>query len=166
MNALEWEEFADLASKKGMHADSAALWTAAIADEEDPDDDRQASRIYNAACEAVLASVLKEKIVTATDSAESVALRQKAMDWLKTDLERWSTRLETGGPEARPLIVRTLQNWKVDSDLASIREPEAMSKLPENEQKSWQALWDKVDDLLREAQAGIRPEAKDPGITP
>jgi hypothetical protein len=39
--------------------------------------------------------------------------------------------------------VRTLQHWRLDSDLA---------KLPAEEQKAWGALWANVDALLQKAQ--------------
>ncbi len=42
-------------------------------------------------------------------------------------------------------------HWKEDNDLAGVRDADALSKLPEAERKSWQALWTDVDRLLERA---------------
>lgn len=57
--------------------------------------------------------------------------------------------LESGPPQTRPVILRTLQHWKQDPDLAGVRDPEALVKLDEEERKAWQALWVDVDALLK-----------------
>ena len=49
-----------------------------------------------------------------------------------------------------------LQHWKEDGDLAGIRDPEALAKLPAEEQRVWRALWADVDALLQKAK-GDRP---------
>jgi hypothetical protein len=48
--------------------------------------------------------------------------------------------------------VKMLQHWQADSDLAGIRDPEALAKLPEAERKEWQALWAEVDALIAKAE--------------
>ena len=61
------------------------------------------------------------------------------------------------------MIVQTLQHWKVDTDLAGGRDPDALARLPEPQRKDWQALWAQVDELLRRAQAGDVPQPAAPG---
>jgi hypothetical protein len=59
-------------------------------------------------------------------------------------------------PEHPPL--RMLRQCKIDSDLAGVRDPDALARLPEPDRKDWQALWVEVDELLRRAEAGSAPE--------
>jgi hypothetical protein len=65
--------------------------------------------------------------------------------------DTWAKLLESGPPQWRPFIVQTLQHWKVDTDLAGVRDPEALAKLPEAERKEWKALWANVEALLKRA---------------
>ena len=51
-----------------------------------------------------------------------------------------------------PRLVQTLKQRKVDTNLAAVRDPEALAKLPEPERKEWQSLWSDVDSLLERAQ--------------
>ena len=77
------------------------------------------------------------------------------MDWLKADVAAWSKILDTGPLQARQAIAQTLQHWKADTDLAGIRDPAALAKLPPDEQKALSTLWPEVDALLKKAQSGV-----------
>jgi hypothetical protein len=44
-----------------------------------------------------------------------------------------------------------LTHWKCDLDLATIREPEELAKLPEDERAAFAALWNELDQLLDRA---------------
>ena len=46
-------------------------------------------------------------------------------------------------------VVQTLKQRKVDANLAGVRDPEALAKLPEPERKEWQSLWADVDSPAR-----------------
>ena len=76
------------------------------------------------------------------------------MDWLAADLAAWSKILDAGPPQARQAIAQSLQHWKADPELAGIRDPAALAKLPADEQKAFAALWAEVDALLKIAQSG------------
>ncbi len=76
------------------------------------------------------------------------------MAWLKAELLAWTKLLESGPPQARPAIAQTLDHWKQDGDFASLRDAEALARLPEAERADWQALWAEVDALLARAGAG------------
>jgi hypothetical protein len=76
------------------------------------------------------------------------------MGWLKAELAVWTKILESGPPQARPVIAQTLDHWKVDTDLAGIGDAEPLAKVPEVERRDWQALWAEVDALLARAGAG------------
>jgi serine/threonine-protein kinase len=86
------------------------------------------------------------------DDAARAKLRAEALAWLKAERDAWSKLLETGPPQSRANVAKTLQHWKVDSDLAGVRDAADLAKLPEAERKEWQALWADVEGLLDRAQ--------------
>jgi hypothetical protein len=45
-----------------------------------------------------------------------------------------------------------LRHWKADGDLAGLRDPEALARLPAEEQQSCRKLWSEVDAILAKAQ--------------
>ena len=45
-----------------------------------------------------------------------------------------------------------MQHWEEDADLASIRDKEAVSKLPADEQEACRKLWADVAELLKKVQ--------------
>jgi serine/threonine-protein kinase len=112
----------------------------------------QAQHRYNAACAAALAGCGQGKDDPPLDEAGKAHWRKQALDWLKADLAVWSKVSETGPPQARQFIAQTLQHWKADSDLAGIRDPAALAKIPADEQKACRALWAEVDMLLAKAR--------------
>jgi serine/threonine protein kinase len=135
--------------RKAMAGDTAE------APEADPKlvDDRQAGHRYNAACAAALAGTGQGKDVPPPDDAAKARLRRQARGWLEAEWIAWTRLLESGPPQARPLIAQTLRQWKQDSDLAGIRNAEDLAKLPSDEQKAWRTLWADVDSLLMRSGA-------------
>jgi hypothetical protein len=49
-------------------------------------------------------------------------------------------------------VVQLLQQRKLDADLAGVRDPLALEKLPEAERQDWQKLWADVDALVKKTQ--------------
>jgi hypothetical protein len=45
-----------------------------------------------------------------------------------------------------------LRHWQRDPDLAGVRDPEGLAKLPEIERMAWRDLWTDVDALLKRAE--------------
>jgi hypothetical protein len=86
------------------------------------------------------------------DDAAKAKLREQALDWLKAERDLWSKLLESGPPQNRPAIVRVLKHWQQDTDLAGVRDPDALTKLPEPERAAWRALWADVQSLLKQAE--------------
>jgi eukaryotic-like serine/threonine-protein kinase len=132
-------------------AAAARLWAEAL--EADPKlrDDRQFQHRYNAACAASLGAAGQGKDDPTPDDVAKTKLRGQALDWLKAELATWTKLLESGPPQARPFIVQTLGHWKVDADLAALRDAEGLAKLSEPERTEWQAIWAEVDSLLTRA---------------
>jgi hypothetical protein len=46
-------------------------------------------------------------------------------------------------------IRQQLAHWRRDLDLASIRDPEALDHLADNERAAWRSLWRDVDELAK-----------------
>jgi hypothetical protein len=106
---------------------------------------------YNAACSAALAGKGKGIDKPPLDEQAKGRWRHQALDWLNADLAHWTKHVEIGTPEAKALSTKTLRHWKTDRDLAGIRDERELAKLPEPEQKEWQAFWAEVAALLKNA---------------
>ena len=86
------------------------------------------------------------------DDKKRVGFRRQARDWLSADLAAWGRLLEKEPDKIRPVLAKTMGHWQQDTDLAGIRDPNALAKLPEAERPEWQKLWTEVADLLAKAQ--------------
>jgi ribosomal protein S18 acetylase RimI-like enzyme len=56
--------------------------------------------------------------------------RRQALDWLRSDVKLWSRCIGGNDPRERGLAGKTLQRWLRDPALASLRDPDAVAKLP------------------------------------
>ena len=45
----------------------------------------------------------------------------------------------------------TLEHWQRDTDLAGVRDADALKKLSAEEQEAWRKLWADVAELLKKA---------------
>ena len=154
-DAAERLAFAQMAYDTQAYAAAARLWAEALAADPKLGDDRQAGHRYNAACAAALAAAGRAEGEPPPDAAAKAELRRKALDWLRAELATWSKVLDSGRPEARAAVARTLRHWKQDSDLAGVRDGDALARLPADERRAWEALWKDVDALLKgEARPG------------
>ncbi len=88
---------------------------------------------------------------TPPDDAVKAKLRGQALDWLKAELTVWDRLLASGAPQDRPSIARNLWHWQTDTDLAGIRDREALARLPAAEQKALTHLWADAAELLTKA---------------
>jgi serine/threonine protein kinase/tetratricopeptide (TPR) repeat protein len=136
------------------HALAARLWAEAMDSDPKVADSRNPQHRYNAACAAALAADGQGKDDPAPDDATKLKLRQQALAWLKAELAVWAKFVESGPPQARASVAQTLAHWHKDTDLAGVREPGALERLPEDERDAWRALWAGVEDLLERAKAG------------
>jgi hypothetical protein len=91
---------------------------------------------------------------------ERSRLRRQALDWLRADLGAWRSLLAKDAGQNGPVAGRQLQHWQEDADLAGVRGPVALAKLPEAERGAWQQLWADVADTLGRAQGQAAPEKK------
>jgi tetratricopeptide (TPR) repeat protein/tRNA A-37 threonylcarbamoyl transferase component Bud32 len=142
-------EFARLCLRKKLYGNAARFFEAAFAAQLRLAEDLTSSDRYDAARAGALAAGDTARL----DDAERALLRRQALGWLRADLDLWAKQLEIGTPEAREAVRGPLQNWRRDTDLAGLRDPAAIGKLPEAEWGPWLKLWADVDALLRRADA-------------
>jgi hypothetical protein len=82
--------------------------------------------------------------------AKRTRLRKQALAWLHADLAVW-TKLAVD-PKGHARIRQTLQHWQKDPNLAGIRDPNAVAKLPADEQEACKKLWADVTALLKKIE--------------
>jgi tetratricopeptide (TPR) repeat protein len=155
-DAAECLAFVQLCVHRGRHAAAARLWTEVLAADPKLGDDRVKRHRYNAACAAALAGCGKSQDDPAPGEPARAALRRQALDWLEAERTAWARYLESGPAPARPAIIKSLQHWQRDPDLAGVRDGAALARLPDEEQQAWRSLWSDVENLLKTAQ-GDRP---------
>jgi serine/threonine-protein kinase len=103
---------------------------------------------YPAARCAALAGCGLGKDGAELDEGERARWRRQAREWLQGDLAMWAATLESGPRSTWILVRRMLMQWQADPDLAGLREPGAVAKLPADERKEWAALWTEVAAAL------------------
>jgi tetratricopeptide (TPR) repeat protein len=147
-SAAERLEFAHLCGRyKRQHVTASRLYADAFAADPRLANDLRAGHRYNAACYAALAAA-GQRTEPLPDKA-ALMLRRQALGWLRADLTVY-TRL-AGGAEAaaRQAVRQRLAHWQQDTDLAAVRDPAALARLPDDERKAWRQFWDDVAALLK-----------------
>jgi len=147
-SAAEQLEYADLCYRKRLFEAATGFWERGFAADSALANDMQKQHRYNAACAAALAGCGQGHDAGSIGDEERTRLRQQALDWLRADLESWRKLLEGDSADARATVVGTLKHWQTDSDLAGVRDAEALAKLPEAEREAWGRLWADVGQLL------------------
>jgi tetratricopeptide (TPR) repeat protein len=77
---------------------------------------------------------------------ERATWRAQALNWLRADLASWSRGVATDPRSTRSMLL-ALNHWRCDIALAGVRDPARRRKLPADEQRRWQQLWEEVDAL-------------------
>ncbi len=150
-DANEALAFARLCIGRNLYGAAARFFAEAFAADPKLALDRNTHDRYNAACSAARAGCGKCKDNPPPDEAARTRLRRQALDWLKAELEAWNRRVAALGPHARKNFQFYVGQYRTDGDLAGVRDPEALAKLPEQEQKVWRAFWSQVDSALKAA---------------
>jgi serine/threonine-protein kinase len=133
------------------HATAVRFWAEVLAADPKLGDDRQTYHRYNAGCAAALAGGGQGKDDPPPDEVARAKLRAQALDWLRADRAAWAKALD-GAPQERDHAALVLRHWQRDPDLAGVRDPEGLAKLPEIERMAWRDLWTDVDALLKRAE--------------
>jgi tetratricopeptide (TPR) repeat protein len=144
---------AQRAFEKALFATAARLWGEALDANATLGDDRRTQHRYNAACSAALSASGRGRDDPPPDDAGKAKLRQQALGWLKAELDVWARLLAAADGQRREFIARTLEHWQQDSDLAGIRDPDALAKLKDGERKALSELWADAAALRGRAEA-------------
>jgi hypothetical protein len=67
--------------------------------------------------------------------------------------EAWTKLADQGKADDRAAAVQALRHWQTESDLAGVRDKEALATFPESEREAWRKLWADVETLLHRAQS-------------
>jgi tetratricopeptide (TPR) repeat protein len=120
-----------------------SLYAAAFAARPALADDLGSGNRYNAACAAARAAASQGPAKGRPGAPERADQRRQALVWLRADLDLRTRQLNEGKG-----VGGSLAAWQTDSDLASVRDPAELAKLPAAERTQWQRLWAQVAVLL------------------
>jgi serine/threonine-protein kinase len=148
-DAAERMEYANLCTVKKLPATAAQFFVEAFAAHPALAEDLKAGNRYNAACVAALAGCGQGNDEPPLDDPARARWRQQALAWLRADLGLWTKHLDSGNPQAQAALQQTLLHWQHDPDLAGIREPTALGRLPEAERQACRQLWAEVKQAAR-----------------
>jgi tetratricopeptide (TPR) repeat protein/serine/threonine protein kinase len=135
---------------KKRHAAAARLYADAFAAEPKLAADLQQQHRYNAACSAALAAAGQGEDARRLPDKVVAMFRRRALDWLRADLAAYAQLAGQNKPAVNQAIQQRLRHWWRDADLASVRDPEALDRLADNDRAAWRALWRDVDGLAEQ----------------
>jgi hypothetical protein len=139
-------EYAAVSKIKGRFGASARLYAGAFAAERALA--ATSDRRFQAACAAALAGAGPASDVPEADASERARWRKQALEWLRADLALRTKILDYSHEGNRAAIQGLLQRWRSEKDLAGLREPEALARLPESERADCIRFWADVEGLL------------------
>ena len=90
-------------------------------------------------------------------AAAIVNARQRSLGWLRADLAARSRLPRDAQAAEEGQVLQVLGHWKVNPELAGLRDAEALAGLPEPERRGWLALWGEVNALIGSLEAGVEP---------
>jgi tetratricopeptide (TPR) repeat protein len=143
-------DYAKVCNLTRRHQLAAHLYAEAFAAEPKLADDLKASHRYNAVCAAALAAAGGGEPRLVPDRLQ-YRLRRQALTWLRADLAACGNLLERGDVRSPALVAQRLKHWQSDNDLGGLRDPDAVARLPADEQAAWKKLWADVQALLERA---------------
>jgi serine/threonine-protein kinase len=109
----------------------------------------RSDHFFNAARIAALAGSGQGEDVAGLGEEDRLKLGNLARKWLRAELAVQSTLLDRNLESHREGVRRKVARWRSDAELASLREPIELNRLPPAEREECLALWDDVETLLR-----------------
>ncbi len=147
-DASEALDFADLCRIKGRYAAAAGFFADALAARPRLADDQSARVRFHAPLVAILAGTGRGEGADKLGEAERARWRKQAREWMRTELAAWTEGRDGGPGMDREAVTRTLTHWRADPDLAGMRDPAALEKLPPAERQDCDKLWSDIDASL------------------
>jgi tetratricopeptide (TPR) repeat protein len=149
-SAAEQSEYAELCHAKRHYLAAARFWADALAAEPKLAADQRDAAI----CAAALAAAGQGIDSGLLDSKDRSRWRKQALQWLRDDLTALAKRLKSHKPQDRRLVRERLRNWKCEQELASLRDPTAVARLPADEQQACQQFWAEVETMFSAIDSG------------
>jgi hypothetical protein len=143
--------FVGAAQSNGLACASARLYADAFAAEPWLADDPVLARRYYAACMAAVAGCGRGKDALYLDDEERSRLRDQARQWLRAELAAWGKKLDTDR-SANASVETALKRWRTDPDLAGLREPDFLERLPVAESRACREMWNEIDAQIERAR--------------
>jgi tetratricopeptide (TPR) repeat protein/tRNA A-37 threonylcarbamoyl transferase component Bud32 len=104
---------------------------------------------YNAACSAAQAGCGKSKEAATLNASQRLRWRRQALTWLHAELAALGKQLASSSPGQAGRARQALEHWRRDTNLACVRDRDALDRLPAEERERWQQLWQRVAELLK-----------------
>jgi Flp pilus assembly protein TadD len=152
-NTAERNAYALLCYDQRRYAAAARLRASALTADPKLADDVKADYRYDAACAAALAAGGRGADADQVDDKERARWREQARQWLRADLAAYGKLMESGKTTDRQLVLHRLRGWLAEQDLAGLRDPDAVARLPAGERQACTQLWAEVQALLTRAEA-------------
>jgi serine/threonine-protein kinase len=151
--AGECLDAAELCLVKGHYTTAAHLYAKVLAATPQLTEDLRAGHRFNAARAAALAGCARSDDVAGRAESELKELRNQSREWLRLELGAWAGKLDSGQIGERLQARRALSPWRDEPDLAGLRDPDSLDRLPPAERQEWRSLWGETEALIRRAQA-------------
>jgi tetratricopeptide (TPR) repeat protein len=153
-SAAERSEFAELCRAKQHYLAAARFWAEAFTADPQLAADLAAGRRDDAARAAALAAAGQGIDAGRLQSKDRSRWRKQALQWLRDDLTALAKRLKSGQPQDRFLVRQRVREWKCEQELASLRDPVAVARLPADEQQACRQFWAEVEALVNAIDSG------------
>lgn len=148
VNAAERIAFAQICTGKELYGAAARFWEDALREQPTLASDPRTGERYHAACAAAMAAAGLGRDEPPLSASARAGWRAKVRTWLEAELTAWAKLRETEKAIAGHPIIPALRHWKLDPELASIRDEAELRALSESERTAFRQLWAGVDTLL------------------
>ena len=154
--ATEQIEMAQVCSRTQRHAAAARFFAEAFAAQPKGAGEPEAHR-YSAACAAARAGCGHGLDAAKLDDQERSRLRRLALTWLHDELVYYGRQLEGNLEKTAPLVRERLGQWQREPAFAGVRATASLAKLPEEERRPWQELWEEVEASIGKVGSKVTP---------
>ena len=143
--------FVGAAEFNGLTCASARLFADAFAADSSLANDPERGTRYRAACMAAAAGCGRGKDASNLHDQERARLRDQARRWLRAEVAAWGKKIDSA-PTAKEPAENALNRWLIDPDLAGLREPDLLRKLPFAERRACSEMWREISALIDRAR--------------
>jgi hypothetical protein len=143
----EWLEFATLCQEpfECRYALASRLYAEIFRADPRLAEDPRSLPLHQAALAAARAGCGQGTDTGQLDEPEKARLRGQALSWLQSELNFWTSQFRSDRLQGRTAAQQLLGRWLTDPNLAGVRDPTELIKLPQHEREAWQRLWQQVE---------------------